>query len=115
MRTMETILFTDIEGSTRLWEEQREAMAVALARHDEILAGRIGEAGGRVLKTTGDGFIGIFDAPDHAVTSALHIQEGLAGAEWGATGPLRVRIGIHAGETETRNNDYFGPAMNRAA
>ncbi len=112
---MQTILFTDIEGSTRLWEEHPEAMAPALARHDQILADAIGQADGRVLKTTGDGFIAIFESASRAVVAAIRIQESLIAEQWGATGPIRVRVGVHAGETESRDGDYFGPAMNRTA
>jgi predicted ATPase/class 3 adenylate cyclase len=110
-----TILFTDIEGSTRLWEEQQEYMASALARHDEILTDAIAQAGGHVIKTTGDGFIATFDSPDHGLVAALRIQEALSTEPWNSTGPIRVRMGLHSGETERRDNDLFGPVMNRAA
>jgi predicted ATPase/class 3 adenylate cyclase len=112
---MHTILFTDIEGSTRLWEEHPEDMASALARHDQIVADAIAQADGQVLKTTGDGFIAIFESASRAVGAALGIQEALTAEPWGSTGPIRVRVGVHAGETESRDGDYFGPAMNRAA
>jgi len=112
---MQTFLFTDIEGSTRLWEEHGDAMASALARHDEILAGAIDEAGGSVLKTTGDGLIAVFDSVSDSLSAALDSQRALEEEQWGPTGSLRVRMGIHAGDTESREGDYFGPAMNRAA
>jgi predicted ATPase/class 3 adenylate cyclase len=112
---METVLFTDIEGSTRLWEEHGEAMAAALARHDGILANSIQATGGRVLKTTGDGFIAIFESPAAAVACAASIQGALAAQDWKLPAPIRVRMGVHAGETESRADDYFGPTMNRAA
>ncbi len=112
---MQTFLFTDIEGSTRLWEEHGDAMASALARHDEILTGAVDEAGGSVLKTTGDGLIAVFDSVSDSLSAALDSQRGLEEEQWGPTGPLRVRMGIHTGDTESREGDYFGPAMNRAA
>ena len=112
---MQTFLFTDIEGSTRLWEEHGDAMASALARHDEILAGAVDEAGGSVLKTTGDGLIAVFDSVSDSLSAALDSQRALEEEPWGPTGSLRVRMGIHAGDTESREGDYFGPAMNRAA
>lgn len=115
MQRMEGILFTDIEGSTRLWEEHRAEMGAALARHDGILTAEIRRAGGQVLKTTGDGCIAIFESPPAAVAAALGIQQALLAETWGATGPIRVRVGVHAGDTEHRDNDYFGPSMNRAA
>jgi predicted ATPase/class 3 adenylate cyclase len=112
---MRTFLFTDIEGSTRLWEEHGDAMAAALARHDEILSQAVAQAGGSVLKTTGDGLIAVFDSVSDSLSAAIESQDGLEREQWGATGPLRVRMGIHTGDTESREGDYFGPAMNRAA
>jgi len=112
---MQTFLFTDIEGSTRLWEEHGDAMASALARHDEILTGAVDEAGGSVLKTTGDGLIAVFDSVSDSLSAALDSQRALEEEPWGPTGSLRVRMGIHTGDTESRQGDYFGPAMNRAA
>jgi predicted ATPase/class 3 adenylate cyclase len=112
---MQTFLFTDIEGSTRLWEEHGDAMAAALARHDEILNAAVGGAGGSVLKTTGDGLIAVFDSVTDGVSAAIDGQRSLDEEQWGPTGPLRVRMGVHSGDTESREGDYFGPAMNRAA
>jgi predicted ATPase/class 3 adenylate cyclase len=112
---MQTFLFTDIEGSTRLWEEHGDAMAAALARHDEILNEAVAQAGGSVLKTTGDGFIAVFESVSDSISAAIDSQGALDGEEWGPTGPLRVRMGIHSGDTQSREGDYFGPAMNRAA
>ena len=112
---MQTFLFTDIEGSTRLWEEHGDAMAAALARHDEILNQSVAQAGGSVLKTTGDGLIAVFDSVTDTLSAAVDAQRSLDGDNWGPTGPLRVRMGIHTGDTESREGDYFGPAMNRAA
>jgi predicted ATPase/class 3 adenylate cyclase len=112
---MQTFLFTDIEGSTRLWEEHGEEMAGALARHDEILDKAVAQAGGSVLKTTGDGFIAVFDTASAGLRAAVEGQQGLDRETWGSTGPLRVRMGIHSGETESRDGDLFGPTMNRAA
>jgi predicted ATPase/class 3 adenylate cyclase len=112
---MQTFLFTDIEGSTRLWEEHGDAMATALARHDEMLNSAIREAGGSVLKTTGDGLIAVFGSVTDTLSAAIDAQRSLDGDNWGPTGPLRVRMGIHSGDTESREGDYFGRAMNRAA
>jgi predicted ATPase/class 3 adenylate cyclase len=112
---MQTFLFTDIEGSTRLWEEHGDAMAEALARHDEILDLAVNRAGGSVLKTTGDGLIAVFERSGWSLIAAVDGQRGLDQEPWGPTGPLRVRMGIHSGDTERREGDLFGPAMNRAA
>ncbi len=112
---MQTFLFTDIEGSTRLWEEHGDLMAEALARHDAILNNAVSQTGGTVLKTTGDGMIAVFDRAADSVQAAILTQQGLAAETWETTGPLRVRMGVHPGETESRDGDYFGPAMNRTA
>ncbi len=112
---MQAFLFTDIETSTRLWEEHPDQMAAALARHDSILRHAIERSGGRVLKTTGDGMIAVFDSVVDGLDAADQAQKSLGSETWGATGPLRVRMGVHAGETDDRDGDYFGPVMNRTA
>ncbi|MHB8458894.1 MAG: ATP-binding protein [Candidatus Limnocylindrales bacterium] len=113
--TTRTFLITDIEGSTRLWEEHHEAMAPALAVHDRLLAGAVEQAGGIVVKTTGDGLLAVFDAVDAAIGAALEGQRALVAHDWGATGPLRVRMAIHTGAAHHRDDDYFGPVVNRVA
>ena len=110
-----TFLFTDLEGSTRLWEEHPEAMREALARHDEILRDAVVSHGGHVVKTTGDGVHAVFGRAVDAVGAAATGQRVLAGEDWGAPGSLRVRMGIHTGEAELREGDYFGGTLNRAA
>ena len=110
-----TFLFTDLEGSTRLWEEHPDAMRAALARHDEIVRGAIVEHDGYVVKTTGDGFHAAFATAPDAVDAAVDAQLALGGEAWGATGPLRVRMGLHTGDAEARDGDYYGTAVNRAA
>ena len=110
-----TFLFTDLEGSTRLWQEHPEAMQAALARHDEVLRAAIEGHAGYVVKTTGDGF--------HAAFAAAHDARACGGGgpacataeRWEATGPLPVRMGIHTGPAELRDGDYYGTAVNRAA
>ena len=111
-----TFLITDIEGSTRLWEEHRETMASALAAHDAILRAAVERAGGHVFKTTGDGLLAAFDHAPAAVVAALDGQQQLGRHAWPAdTGPLLVRMAIHCGSAERRDGDYFGPTLNRAA
>ncbi len=106
---------TDIEGSTRLWEEHGDAMAASLQDHDRILRDAVETLGGRVVKTTGDGVLAAFDDARAAILAALAGQRALAGNPWGATGPLRVRMALHSGPAEERDEDYFGPAVNRVA
>ena len=110
-----TFFFTDIEGSTRLWQEHPEAMKAALARHDEIVRDAIEGRGGSVVKTTGDGFHAAFAAAHDAIDAAVAGQLALAREPWDVTGPLRVRMGIHTGPAELRDGDYYGTAVNRAA
>jgi predicted ATPase/class 3 adenylate cyclase len=110
-----TFLFTDLESSTRLWEEQQEAMRAALARHDAILVEAVESEGGQVVKSTGDGLHAVFVTPEAAVGAAIEAQRGLAAERWALTGPLRVRMGLHSGTAECRGGDYFGPVLNRAA
>ena len=110
-----TFLFTDLEVSTRLWEDHPEDMKVALARHDEIVRSTIESHRGHVVKGTGDGFHGVFHTAHDAIDAALIAQAALSAQVWPETGPLRVRMGIHTGETQERDGDYFGPAVNRAA
>jgi len=110
-----TFLFADLEGSTRLWQAHPDAMGGALARHDDILRAAVMRNRGSVVKTTGDGIYAVFVNPCDAVSSALDAQLALAAEQWGEVGPLRVRMGIHTGSAETRDGDYYGIAVNRAA
>ena len=110
-----TVLFTDIEGSTRLWEQEPERMRVALAHHDAISRAAVESHHGIVVKTTGDGIYAAFDEPVGALEAALQVQNAVADAS--ATGgiALHVRCGLHAGPVERRDGDFFGSTVNRAA
>ena len=112
-----TFLFTDIEGSTKLWERYPGEMKLVLARHDDILRQAIESNGGRIIKHTGDGVHAAFDTGVGGVHAALSAQQALHNAGWEEIGPhgLRVRMGLHTGEAEERSGDYYGPALNRAA
>jgi predicted ATPase/class 3 adenylate cyclase len=110
-----TFLFTDLEGSSRLWEEYPEAMKGALARHDVILRDAVGDHGGQVVKTTGDGVHAVFGRAEDAVAAAVEAQRAVDAERWPEPGRLRVRMGLHTGTAESRDGDYFGPALNRAA
>jgi predicted ATPase/class 3 adenylate cyclase len=101
-----TFLFTDIEGSTRRWEADADAMRVALAAHDEVLRTAIEGHGGSLFKHTGDGVCAAFASPKSAVDAAVAAQRELE---------LPVRMGIATGEAELREGDYFGTVLNRAA
>jgi predicted ATPase len=110
-----TFLFTDIEGSTRLWESAPEAMRAALARHDAIVRGAIQAHAGFVFATGGDGFAAAFARPADAVAAADSAQAALRIELWPEGAVLTVRMGLHTGLVEERDGDYFGPAVNRAA
>jgi predicted ATPase/class 3 adenylate cyclase len=109
-----TLLFTDIEGSTRLWESHPDEMATVLARHDLILRTAI-ESEGCVFKTVGDAFCAAFAAARDAVRAAAAAQRTLHTEDWPNEVTPRVRIALHTGECEERDGDYFGPAVNRVA
>ncbi len=110
-----TFLFTDLESSTRHWEEFPEEMGLALGVHDSILRGAIETNSGWVLKSMGDGILGVFARAIDGVSAALAAQHALAAQSWPTPRPLRVRMGLHSGEAEQRDGDYFGPTLNRAA
>src|SRR5215208_552281 len=110
-----TFLFTDIEGSTRLWEHDAPAMQAALARHDELLRGAIEERGGYVFKTVGDAFCCAFPTAPDALEAALQAQRLLLEERWAESTPLRVRMALHMGAAQERDGDYFGPPLNRVA
>ncbi len=114
-RVTVTLLFTDIVGSTRRWEQEPALMSTALVRHDDILRRAIEDAGGHVFKTVGDAFCAAFPTSSAAVAAAASIQRALAVEEWSTSTPLTVRMGIHGGVCESRDGDYFGPTVNRTA
>ena len=109
-----TFLFTDVEGSTRLWEQHPEAMQPALAAHDRALRSAINAHGGYVFSTAGDAFAASFSRPRQAIAAAIEAQRTLSGTDWGNT-EIRARMGIHTGDAEERDGDYFGPVLNRGA
>jgi predicted ATPase/class 3 adenylate cyclase len=110
-----TFLFTDIEGSVRLWEQHPDAMRQALARHDLLLRHAIEAHGGQVFKTVGDAFCAAFSTPPAAVAAALEAQRALLSEPWEETGPLRVRLALHTGVPDVHGGDYFGAPLNRVA
>jgi TolB-like protein/class 3 adenylate cyclase/Flp pilus assembly protein TadD len=110
-----TFLFTDIEGSTRLWQEAPAAMQAALARHDAIVRHGVEARGGHVFKTAGDAFCAAFATPWLALEAALAVQRALAAEPWPAQSPIRVRMALHTGAAEMRDGDYFGPPLNHVA
>ena len=110
-----TFLFTDVEGSTRLWDRSPEAMRAALEVHDRVVRDTIERRGGYVFATGGDGVCAAFQRAGDAVVAAVESQDALLAQAWPAGVVLRVRMGLHTGEASERGGDYFGSAVNRAA
>ena len=112
-----TFLFTDIEGSTALWEQYAGAMHVTLARHDALLRQAIESSGGCIVRTTGDGVFAVFGAATDALAACLAAQRALQFPVVGVSSPdpaasvagppiaLRVRMGLHTGVAELRDGD----------
>ena len=97
-----TFLFTDVEGSTRMWERYPDAMTSVLQRHEEILVEAVAGAGGTVVKETGDGVMAAFPSATAALAAAIAGQRALLGEPWPDTCPIRVRMGLHSGDAQTR-------------
>jgi RNA polymerase sigma factor (sigma-70 family) len=112
-----TLLLTDIEGSSALWEREPRAMARAVAHHESVITQVVEEHNGRVLKTRGEGdsAFAIFHAARQAVDAAAALQDVLADQPWATTEPIRVRIAVSTGDVEHRDGDVFGLAIARAA
>ena len=101
-----TFLFTDVEGSTERWHRDEAAMSTALAAHDQVIRAAVESCEGWVFKHTGDGICAVFTSAHKAALAAVQSQRLLE---------LPVRMGVHTGEAELRDGDYFGPTLNRAA
>jgi predicted ATPase/class 3 adenylate cyclase len=111
---MTVFFFSDIEGSTELWQKYPQAMGDVLARHDGILGEIITRHGGQIVKHTGDGIFAIFEAGD-PLNGALQAQKALQYENWEPVNELRVRISLHVGQASKRGQDYFGLDINRTA
>jgi predicted ATPase/class 3 adenylate cyclase len=110
-----TILFTDVEGSSRLWERSPDAMGTALARHDAIARSVVDDNRGVIVKMIGDGMHAVFMDPLDAVSAAVQFQCALDELSRSAGVGVHARCGVHLGVVERRDNDYFGNPVNRAA
>jgi predicted ATPase/class 3 adenylate cyclase len=118
-----TFLFTDVEGSSRLWELEPEAMLLAIKAHDSLLSSIFKETGGEVFKTLGDAFCVAYRSPQQAARAAVAVQTKLPQAAWPKAMhledsdwvALKVRIAILSGQAEKIGNDYFGRSLNRVS
>lgn len=117
---MPVFAFTDIEGSTGLWEKHQDAMGPVIAKHYAILDHCVPAYGGKIIKKTGDGIFALFpdtspDQPSQALECALELQRRFQAEAWPVIGELRVRMGFHRGRAEEMAGDYYGPTANRTA
>src|SRR5919202_1006290 len=112
-----TFLFTDIAGSTALWEQQPEAARVALARHDALVEQIVAAHEGHVVRPRGEGDsrFAVFARATDAVAAAAALQQALHAEPWPTPTPLRVRMALHTGEADLRAGDYYGTAVTRCA
>ncbi|HVE93223.1 MAG TPA: tetratricopeptide repeat protein [Actinomycetota bacterium] len=112
-----TFLFTDIQGSVRLWQRDPETMGAALARHEEVIGCAVEAAGGRVIRSKGEGdsIFAVFPDAPSAVVAALQAQIALHGEQWPGAIPLRVRMAVHSGRADHRDDDYYGVDVNHCA
>ena len=110
-----TLLFTDLEGSTRLWESEPEAMRAAIARHDELLRSAITKHGGVIFSTGGDGCCAAFTGAEAGLAGAVEAQAALIAEPWPTTSPLRARMALHTGPARDRDGSYSGRSLNRCS
>jgi class 3 adenylate cyclase len=112
-----TFLLTDVEGSTGLWEVAPEAMLAALCRHDELFEQAVSEHGGAHIRPRGEGDsrFAVFGSAADAVAAALALQRAFLAEPWPTPRPIAVRVGLHTGEAQLREGDYYGSAVNRCA
>jgi class 3 adenylate cyclase len=112
-----TYLFTDIEGSTWLWEHFPEQMRQALVRHDALIESCVERRGGMLVRPRGEGDsrFAVFPHPGDAAAAAVAMQTELAHEPWPPETRLRVRVALHTGEADLRDGDYYGTAVNRCA
>ena len=113
--SMVTFLFTDIEGSTQLWETYPDQMRVALARHDALVRTAIESNSGAVFKTIGDAFCATFNSAVDALAAVSVAQLAISEEAWPAQVKIKVRMALHTGNVDTRDNDFFGQTVNRVA
>jgi class 3 adenylate cyclase/tetratricopeptide (TPR) repeat protein len=114
---LRSFVLTDIVGSVSLWERDSEQMAAAVARHDAIISREVTAAGGTFVQSKGEGdsTFSVFTDATEAVAAAVAIQGAIGTEEWSSATPLRIRVGVHTGDAEPREGNWYGPAVNRAA
>src|SRR5438445_8435654 len=110
-----TFLFTDIEGSTQLWERYPEQARAALIRHDYVIEDAVGQHGGSVVRPRGEGDsrFAVFSRATDAVAAAVKMQQALHAEGWQTPTPLRVRVAVHTVEADLRESDECGNSAHR--
>src|ERR671938_812079 len=105
-----TFLFTDVEGSTKLWERHPEQMRIALARHDQVIESLVEQHQGVVVRPRGEGDsrFAVFPRASDAVAAAAAIQQALHEERWPPETPLGVRMALHTGEADLQDQQYHG-------
>jgi predicted ATPase/class 3 adenylate cyclase/Tfp pilus assembly protein PilF len=112
-----TFLFTDVVGSTRLWEQHPDAARAALAQHDALIEQCVSQHNGVLVRPRGEGDsrFAVFTYATDAVAAAVAVQQQLVSAAWPLSRPLQVRMALHTGEADLREGDYYGSDVNRCA
>jgi predicted ATPase/class 3 adenylate cyclase len=112
-----SFVLTDIVGSVSLWERDPDRMAQAVARHDAIIGREVVAFEGELVRSKGEGdsTFSVFVHPAKAVAAAVAMQAAVRAEQWPTTAHVRMRVGVHTGDAEPRNGDWYGPAVNRAA
>lgn len=112
-----SFVLTDIVDSVSQWERDAELMAEAVARHDAIIGREVATAKGELVRSKGEGdsTFSVFAHPAEAVAAAVAIQAAVGAEQWPTAFPMHVRAGVHTGDAEPRDGDWYGPAVNRAA
>ncbi|MDQ3981436.1 MAG: tetratricopeptide repeat protein [Actinomycetota bacterium] len=101
-----TFVFTDVEGSTRLWEADPEAMRGAIGGHDSLLAELVGFRGGQIFANVGDGICAAFRSAADAVETCTAAQLAFSREDWGVPGPFRVRMAVHEAPAVRQADDF---------
>jgi class 3 adenylate cyclase len=112
-----TFLMTDVEASTRRWEQEPDAMRQAMARHDDLFDEIIQRHSGVIVRPRGEGDsrFAVFPRATDAVAATSQCQQSFFQEEWSTGEPIRVRMALHTGEADLRDGDYYGSTVNRCA
>jgi class 3 adenylate cyclase len=110
-----TLVFTDVEDSTRLADRHGQVGTDALVRHHDLVRDVVESHGGRIFERIGDATYSVFDDPAHALSAAMDVHRRLAETDWGEVGRMRVRIAVDSGPLQEREGRFFGRPLFRCA